>query len=91
MSLDRIVSQRSDVAWKEVDGHAVLLDVAVNKQIHRLNPVGTYIWSQLDGKKSLVQVLDSLCEEFEVERGEAQNDLLNLIKQFEELGVIHGS
>jgi hypothetical protein len=49
------------------------------QNIFTLNTVGAYIWDQLDGTKSLVLILESLLDHFEVSRQEAEKDILEFI------------
>lgn len=91
MNLNRILSQRADVAWKEVDGAAILMDLGSEKKVHRLNSVGSFIWSQINGSQSLEDVLDKLCIEFDVSHKEAKEDLIELISELENIGVLSGS
>jgi hypothetical protein len=45
------------------------------ERIYVLDPVAEYIWGQLDGKKSLNQVLEGILGTFDVEREQAAVDL----------------
>ena len=50
-------------------------------QIHALDEVGTYIWKQIDGETALSEVIDRLCNEYEVPRDQAEKDLLAFITE----------
>ena len=91
MSLNRILSQRPDVAWKEVDGQVILMDLSSHKRVHRLNSVGSFIWEKFDGKTSLKEILNLICNEFEVDEDTASTDLNILVKTLLEKGVLLGS
>ena len=51
--------------------------------LHTLNAVGTFIWRNIDGKKSIRDILGLLLEEYEVPEPAARGDILRF---FEELG-----
>lgn len=91
MSLNRILSQRPDVAWKEVDGQVILMDLGIEKRVHRLNTVGSFIWKNIDGVNTLEAILDSVCDEFEVDKSVAEEDIVGLVEKLEDLGVALGS
>ncbi|MBK25435.1 MAG: hypothetical protein CME70_15680 [Halobacteriovorax sp.] len=91
MSLSRILTQRADVAWKEVEGQVILMDLGSKKMVHRLNSVSSFIWVLFDGKNSLSLILDRVCLEFSVDEEVAKSDLLVLVEQLIDLGVLHGS
>lgn len=91
MSLNRILTQRADVAWKEVDGQVILMDLGPNKMVHRLNSVGSFIWKLFDGKTTLGSILNNVCSEFSVEKNVAEEDMLGLVEELLDKGVLHGS
>jgi hypothetical protein len=81
-----------NVVSREVAGERIL--VPIRKQttgtaaIYVLNETGAHIWSLLDGHHSLAEIRDSLAAEYEVEPGTAQADLMEIVAQLQELGVI---
>lgn len=44
-------------------------------KIHALDEVGTDIWETVDGKKNLGEILESICQQYEVEKSIAEADL----------------
>ena len=57
--------------------------------IHSIDEVGSFIWSQIDGERTLEDILDAICREYEVDQELAQKDLLNFVTIMEEKGVLH--
>jgi hypothetical protein len=57
--------------------------------IYNINGVGTRIYQQLDGVKTLQHVAESIVQEFEVTPEEAARDTLEFVGQLLEVGVIH--
>ena len=72
---------------QEVGGEAVLLDLA-SEQYFGLDPVGTRIWTLLADAPVLSQVHSALCEEFDAEPERIQTDLLTLVGQLSEAGLV---
>ncbi|MFT6070224.1 MAG: hypothetical protein ACJAT2_001781 [Bacteriovoracaceae bacterium] len=91
MYLTKILSQREDIAWKEIEDQIVLMDLGPKKMVHRLNSVGSFIWKRLDGKNDLEAIKSALCSEYSITTELAENDLLEFIENMEKLGVIVGS
>ena len=91
MFLNKILSHRTDIAWKEIDDQIVLMDLGVNKMVHRLNSVGSYIWKRLDGNTDLESIKSSICQEYSISPEVAEKDLTEFINAMEKLGVIIGS
>ncbi len=48
-------------------------------EIHALDEVGTFIWKQLDAGVTLSNVLDRMCDEYDVPRQDAERDLLAFV------------
>ena len=58
------------------------------ESIFTLNDTAAYIWSQLDGERTLGEIRDLVASEYQVSKGEAEADLLDLVSQLEDLKAI---
>lgn len=76
-----------DVLFQEVSGETVLLDLA-SEQYFGLDSVGTRIWALLNEGAGATAVVDTLLEEFEVERETLAADLDELLARLAEAGLI---
>ncbi len=89
MSLNRVFRQRQEMVTREIAGEVILVPVrgklAQLQQIFVLNPVGAYIWEQLDGERDLEAIRRGLVDSFEVTSSEAEADLV------EYLGALEGA
>jgi hypothetical protein len=56
--------------------------------IHVLDEMGTEIWEIVDGKKCLGEILDIICERWEVGRSIAESDLKTFIDALATKGII---
>ena len=56
--------------------------------IHSLDAVGSFIWQAMDGKRSLANIADLLCTEYEVPRGVAETDLQNFADELTEKQLV---
>jgi len=72
---------------KQIGTETIILTES-GEQLHTLDQTGTYVWSEIDGKKSLGQILDGICDEYDVSRERAQADLLEFIDALEEKQII---
>lgn len=85
------VTLSHEVMFQEVDGEAVLLDLA-SENYFGLDNVGTRIWQLLQEHGSLRTVFDIMTKEYEVEPERLEADLINHVDQLAEAGlVIFGS
>ena len=87
VTLEDQVQRSSEVLVQEVGGEAVLLDLA-SERYFGLDPVGTRIWQLLADAPSLAQVHTTLCGEFDAAPERIGEDLLALVGQLSEAGLV---
>lgn len=71
--VDRLVEDEKHSAQE-----AVLLHPAMGK-VQVLNEVGTRIWALTDGRRSVKQIIEILCQEYEVSPQQVEEDVLEFI------------
>lgn len=76
-----------EVLVQEVGDEAVLLDLS-GERYFGLDPIGTRIWALLAPAPVLQQVHASLCAEFDADPARIETDLLALVQQLAEAGLI---
>ena len=76
-----------EVLVQEVGDEAVLLDLA-GERYFGLDPIGTRIWALLAPAPVLQQVHASLCAEFDADPVRIETDLLALVRQLAEAGLV---
>jgi hypothetical protein len=88
MSLD------ADSILHKVDGQAsrvtqgeALVVLAEQRELHRLNAVGTRVWELCDGR-SVGAIVNAIVAEFEVDPPLAQADVLAFLEQLLGLGAL---
>ncbi len=67
-------------AGRVIDGEAVLI-LSDSAEINVLNPVGSRIFELVDGDTSLEQIVETIVQEYNVERADAERDALSFIKE----------
>ncbi len=84
--------QNPAVVTREIAGETLLVPVrgrlAQLQQLFVLDPVAHFIWQQLDGSRDVAAVHSAVLEHFEVEADVAQRDLLSLLDEFAEAGLL---
>lgn len=81
-----------NVVSREIAGEQIL--VPIRKQaadmaaIYVLNETGAQIWRLVDGRRSLADIGDVLAQEYNVRPETVETDLLEIIGQLEELGML---
>jgi len=80
MELTLIPTPRQSICVRQAGDVVFFLSDSGEEAID-LNPVGSFIWQQMDGHHSLKDILDILCHEYEVPEDKAKEDLLNFTQE----------
>jgi len=76
-----------DVLCQEVNGEMVLLDLK-SESYFGLDITGARIWQLMQDHDHLDAVLDTMLDEFEVERDQLTHDICNLIIALRDAGLV---
>lgn len=87
VSLASTFVHSADVLFQEVGGEAVLLDLA-SETYFGLNQVGTRVWQLLGDGCALQAIRDSLVIEYDASSGQIEADLLKLVTQLRDTGLV---
>jgi len=87
-----ILKQNKNTAYRVLDGEAVIVDLD-SSELYSLNPTATVIWESCEEETTLEEVVNRIVEEFEVERGVAEEDCRAFVEDFSdnELLLARGS
>lgn len=69
-----VLKQNPDLVTKIIDGRAAIMDPEMCKVLS-LNEVGTFIWEMVDGSNDKEVILEGICKEFNVSKGQALFDM----------------
>jgi hypothetical protein len=76
-----------DLFWRETDGEVVALDAAVSRYV-LANPTGAELWKRLSEGASEADLVDALCERFEVTREVAEADVAAFLEKLSSRGLL---
>jgi hypothetical protein len=82
-----LVSVPDDVLFRELDGEAIILDLAKGVYFG-LDVVGTRIWMVLAESASVRRAIDAVVAEYDVEPAVAAQDVLDLVSELRDRGLI---
>ena len=92
VTLEQRYKKDPDVIARRVLGEMVLApvrhDAGDAENVYVLNDTAEYAWELIDGERTLGQILDAIVAEFEVEKEQAEGDLLELFTQLEEIQAV---
>lgn len=80
LSLNSTVSIAKDVVSCDLVDEAAILNMK-DGIYYGLNPVGAWIWNLIQKPIKVNEILDKLLEEYDVEKGVALNDMMELLEQ----------
>ena len=87
VSIDSVISPARDVIHSNLADEVVLLDLK-SGVYHGLEAVGARIWELLASPVSVRQVRDTLLEEYDVDSHQCEQDLLRLIEELRNHGLV---
>jgi hypothetical protein len=87
LSLERRVTIDENAVFRELDGEAVILQLASGVYFG-LDPVGTRLWQLIAAHGELSGVLKAALEEFDATPDVLEQDLLQLVSQLAEKQLV---
>ena len=89
MELNKRYMKDENMVSRQIGSEMILVPVHRNvgdlDNVYSLNETAAFIWSQIDGERTLEQIRDSLLEEFETHPAQAEQDLLKYTRQLLEI------
>ena len=90
--LDRCYEREEDLVTRSVAGETIIVPVRSSisdlNSIYTLNEVSSTIWDLIDGKKSVFQIVETVCDEYDVPAKDAESDTLHFLNSLEQAGLI---
>jgi len=92
IDLEKVYRHVTDVVCRKVGPESILVPIRHNVGdldfIYTLSPVATFIWHLLDGTRPLQQIVDAVCDEYEVSRDEAASDVAELVSDLSNVSLV---
>lgn len=85
--MEKKYKRAPECAFREIDGEAFIVSSKTGG-VHLLNPVGTHVWSLLDGNKTLREMAEAVTEEFDVSAWEAAYDVEEFAGKLADMDLI---
>jgi hypothetical protein len=68
------------LAWREIDDETVIISPN-DSVMHELNDTGSFLWKNIDGKRSAAELAELLVENYEVAPDVALSDTQSLLEE----------
>jgi len=81
------------IAWRVIDGIVLLVPIKepgpeISKLYRLTDPVSTRIWELFDGERTVQEILQVVCQEFDAEAQRVKRDLVKFLKHLKSIGAI---
>jgi hypothetical protein len=92
IDLDSIVSQSPSVVTRKTGDEYVLVPIANNiadmNSVFTLNETGAFLWENIDGKKTVNDLIGSLISEYDTDIETATADVLSFIRELNKYLIV---
>jgi hypothetical protein len=85
--LQKYPIKTDDVVYKEIESKSVLLNLN-NGYYYTLNQTGTFLWSRIDGKTMVSELISQITQNYEVTLKEATEDVISLLMDLKNENLI---
>jgi hypothetical protein len=82
-----LLSRATDVVAADMDGEMVMISIASGKY-YGMDAVSSSLWGLLENPKSISELVQVLCEEYEVEYRQCRADVLELLTYLRGEGLV---
>ena len=79
-SLTGVVERNKGISWRIIEDRAVLVDESDNRVL-QLDEVGTEIWKCTENGVKIQDIVNHICQIFDVEEKRATKDTIKFLKQ----------
>jgi hypothetical protein len=83
--LNSVISHSSSIVTRKTGNEYVLVPVTNNiadmNSVYTLNDTGAFIWEQIDGKKTVGEIIDALTSEYDIDKETAIKDVLEFVSE----------
>lgn len=90
--LNSVLSHSPNVVTRKTGSEYVLVPVANNiadmNSVYTLNETGAFIWEQINGEKTLEEIISALTEEYDIEMETAVQDVNSFIQNLEKYLIV---
>jgi Coenzyme PQQ synthesis protein D (PqqD) len=91
--LESILSQSTSIVTRKTGNEYVLVPITNNiadmNSVYTLNETGAFIWEHIDGKRRVEEIIDELTNEYDIDKQNAESDVLTFIDNMSKYLIIH--
>ena len=89
---EKVYRHAADVICRQVGNESILVPIRNNvgnlDYIYTLSPIAARIWSLIDGTRSVGQIIETICAEYDVTTGQAAADVAELVSDLDQVSLL---
>lgn len=85
--LNKYVHRSDSTVYRIIDGVAIMVSAPEGK-LRTLNNVGTLIWQHANGRHTMADIIDLICQEFDVTHTQAMNDAEAFVQELADKNML---
>ena len=85
--IDSTLVVTDEVVSCDLDGEAAILNLK-DGVYYGLDPVGAKIWNLIQKPRVLKEVIEIICDEYDVDKDRCKNDIFELIEELLDNGLV---
>lgn len=87
ININNVVSRRNDIDTTDLNGEIVMMDLEKGRYFS-LNGVGSRIWEIIEEPIGINKIVDCLLEEYDVNRNECEENVLEFLDKLDDANII---
>lgn len=91
--LKSILSQSASIVTRKTGNEYVLVPITNNiadmNSVYTLNETGAFIWEQIDGKRSIGEIITAVTAEYDIDFRNAETDVFSFVENMSKYLIIH--
>jgi hypothetical protein len=93
VGLKSIISHSASIVTRKTGNEYVLVPITNNiadmNSVYTLNETGAFIWDQIDGKRTIEEIISALTGEYDIDPANAEKDVFTFIDNMSKYLIIH--
>lgn len=92
LKLQKVLKKNENIVSRQIADEYILVPIRKTAgsvdSIYTLNDVASFLWESIDGIRSVSELVDMVISEYDIGRDEVIADVLELLNDFSEIGVV---
>jgi len=87
ITTNSIIKRSPEIVYSDMDGETVMMSIEQGSYFG-IDAIGSHIWNVLEEEISVEALCARLCEKYDVEESQCQQDVIRLLEKMQEHNII---